>query len=69
MILKEYFNFENEIANNLLTVRHFERKPSESINIPDNIFNSFFILINIGHIIQAEMDCNTVFMPLKRFLG
>lgn len=70
MILKEYFNFENEIANNLLTVRHFERKPSESINIPDNIFNSFFILINIGHIIQAEMDCNTVLCPPKNgFLG
>jgi len=70
MILKDYFNFENEIANNLLSVKHFERKPSENINIPDNLFNSFFILINIGHLVQADMDCNTVLCPPKNgFLG
>ena len=70
MVLKEYFNFENEIANNLLSVKHFEHKPSESLNIPNDLFSSFFILINIGHLVQANMDCNTVLCPPKNgFLG
>lgn len=66
MILKEYFNFEKNIDNKLFAVSSFE-KDSDSGNdiIPDNAFDSFYILFNVGSILPIQIDQQDFFCPAK----
>ena len=65
MILKEYINFERDIQNKLIDIINIEIKPGGSNPIDEKIFDSFYILINIGHILQFKIDNQLFFCPPK----
>ncbi|HOJ64876.1 MAG TPA: hypothetical protein PLE45_10705 [Spirochaetota bacterium] len=65
MVLKEYFNFERNIKNKILNIKTFEFHPGEKTKFDYNIFKSFYIFFNIGHILQYEIDETNIFCPAK----
>jgi len=68
MVLKEYFNFEKNINNKILNIEIFEFHPGQKIEFDYNIFKSFYIFFNIGHILQYEIDGSVLFCPAKNGL-
>lgn len=68
MILKEYFNFEKNINNKILKIQIFEFPPGKEIQFDYQIFSSFYVLLNIGHIIKYEIDGSMLFCPAKNGL-
>ncbi len=66
MVLKEYFNFEKNISNKLLSVCSYEIKPNESADvIPTDAFDSFYLLFNVGSILPVQIDGQNLFIPAK----
>ena len=66
MVLKEYFNFEKNINNKLFSVSSFEKGPDSSNDIiPDDAFDSFYLLFNVGSILPVQIDGQSFFCPAK----
>lgn len=68
MVLKEYFNFEQNIKNRILNIKIFEFHPGEKVDFSYDIFKSFYIFFNIGHIMQGKIDKNNLLCPAKNGL-
>ncbi len=66
MVLKEYFNFEKNISNKLLSITTIEKQPNdESFELDYSFFDSFYIVLNVGSILQIELDGVGTFLPAK----